>query len=373
MDPTQREGGRRRGRAWHPARAIWIGLALAVALSPAAGAGEEAAAGLAPETWELPHADLYGVASRGEHVWAVGYWGTLLRSRDAGRSWERVATPVHETLFGVDFADARHGFAVGERGVVLRTSDGGASWVLEPTPEQEPEQPARHLFAVAAVSPTQAWAVGDLGTVLHLREGEGWGYVRIPDEAFADDETPERIFTGVAFTDPERGWIVGEFGTVLRTEDGGQTWQGERRFEGAPPDLQLFGVSALDGERLAAPGLAGQVLVSDDGGRSFESRRAQLETSLYGVSWRNPLGVAVGEHGAMRSSSDLGRSWREPARPPLVGWLMAVTHADAGRLYAVGERGVILGSDDDGASWTWLRGAPAQGLASAPPEDVPGP
>jgi photosystem II stability/assembly factor-like uncharacterized protein len=323
----------------------------------------------APEGWDIPDADLYGVDSRGELVWAVGYWGTALRSADAGRTWQRSPTPVHDTLYDVSFADAEHGWAVGENGVVLRSRDGGASWVRQSVSAPEAggaTQPfSLHLLGVAAVSAREAWAVGDLGALVRTRDGERWEHVAIPPETFADEETPERILNAVDFADASRGWIAGEFGTVLRTQDGGATWRGERRFLDAPADLYLFDVSAMDAQRVAASGLAGTVLVSDDGGETWSTRRTGLPAGLYGISWRNPRGIAVGERGEIRATNDLGHTWQQPGRPPLFTWLQGIVQpAERGHFFVVGEKGVVLRSDDLGATWTQLRGAAPPPLAS---------
>jgi photosystem II stability/assembly factor-like uncharacterized protein len=208
---------------------------------------------------------------------------------------------------------------------------------------------------VVALSPREAWVVGDLGVVLRTRDGSRWERVQLPEEVFADEETPERILNAIHFHDRDHGWIVGEFGTVLRTTDGGESWQGDRRFVGVPADLYLFDVSSLDPSRLAAAGLAGSVVVSEDGGVTWQARPTGLDASLYGIVWDNPRGIVVGDRGEIAASADQGESWKRPRRPPLFDWLADV--GDAGRVsHAVGERGVILRSEDAGASWTRLRG-----------------
>lgn len=326
----------------------------------------------APASWEVRDPDLYGVASRAGWVFAVGYWGTVLRSADGGATWSRRPTPTRETLFDVSFADERHGWAVGENGVVLRSTDAGDTWTRQEIrieEEGELRPLGLHLFGVAALSQDEAWAVGDLGALFRVRDGERWERVTLPEAVFADGETSERIFNAVDFYDREHGWIVGEFGTVLRTTDGGETWSGERRFEEVPSDLYLFDVTHFDASLVVAVGLAGQVLVSRDGGASWKPSSSGLESALYGINWGNPDGVAVGDRGEILVSADAGWSWQPSRRPPLFEWLSGVS--DAGKLvYAVGERGVVLRSQDAGVSWEQLRGPrPAAGrrVGSAPP------
>jgi photosystem II stability/assembly factor-like uncharacterized protein len=58
----------------------------------------------------------------------VGEAGTMLRSRDDGETWERIASPYEGSFFGA-LATADGGLlAFGMRGHVLRTSDEGDTW-----------------------------------------------------------------------------------------------------------------------------------------------------------------------------------------------------------------------------------------------------
>jgi photosystem II stability/assembly factor-like uncharacterized protein len=331
-------------------------LALSVLAAPPASAQAPDLDPARPETWRIPHPDLYAVAARGDLVWAVGYWGTVQRSTDSGATWTRVETRTRDTLFDVSFADDRSGWAVGENGVVLSTADGGLTWVREAVEAADELGGTRpldtHLFGVCAVTPDEAWAVGDLGVVLHRRAGR-WEAVAIPEAVYADGNVPDRILNAVDFLDPLHGWIVGEFGTTLRSADGGVTWVGERTFVGVAQDLYLFDVSALDERRAAAVGLAGNVLVTEDGGATWEPRRAETSAPLYGIAWGDEIGIAVGNRGEMFATEDAGRSWLEPARPRVFNWLAGVTRGSG--FYAVGEKGLVLRSQD-GESWSQLSG-----------------
>jgi photosystem II stability/assembly factor-like uncharacterized protein len=350
------------------AAALSVGIALSFV---GVARGEAGVDPTAPSSWKVRDPDLYGVASSDERVFAVGYWGTVLRSVDGGATWSQRPTPTRETLYDVSFADARHGWVVGEHGTVLRSVDGGDTWIRQEIAIEEEEERRLlelHLFGVAALSPDEAWAVGDLGALFRVRDGEHWERVVLPDAVFADGETAERIFNAVDFYDHERGWIVGEFGTVLRTTDGGETWIGERRFDGIPADLYLFDVAHSDANTVAAVGLAGQVLVSRDGGASWKPSSSGLDSALYGITWGSPEGAAVGDRGEIIVSADSGRSWQPARRPPLFEWLTGVSEGGKA-LYAVGERGVLLRSLDAGATWEQLRGPAAErGVGAPPPE-----
>jgi photosystem II stability/assembly factor-like uncharacterized protein len=307
------------------------------------------------EAWPIPLPDLYDVDSFGDSVWAVGYWGSVLRSSDAGDSWTQHRTPTSTTLFAVSFADAKHGWAVGNEGVVLHTQDGGVAWErqrVEVADEMGGTRPLdAALFGVAALSPTEAWAVGDFGTVIHTTDGERWQQIVLDPSVFADDNVPERIFNEVTFSDAQHGWIAGEFGTLLRTSDGGQSWVGQREIAGAIADIYLFDLAAdADGSALAG-GVGGVLIWTRDGGATWNALEAPTDAGLFGTAWQGGRGIVVGDRGVLLVSADSAGGWAEPkTRPHLFNWLRAATLVD-GRAFAVGERGLVLRSKDGGASW----------------------
>ena len=251
----------------------WLALLGAALLAPPSPGGPPEMDPANTASWILPNADLYDVDARGDRAWAVGYWGTVLRSSDAGASWSPEATPTAQTLYAVSFADESHGWAVGDHGTLLHSVDGGLSWKLlqvSVVDELEGEQPlAAPLFDVSAVSAQEAWAVGDFGTVLRTRNGRDWEQVRLPEDVFADENIPDRILNAVCFTDRLHGWIVGEFGTSLRTTDGGQTWVGQRSLSGVPEDVYLMALAAEPQGTAVAVGVGGVVIQTTDAGASW--------------------------------------------------------------------------------------------------------
>lgn len=90
-------------------------------------------------TWQTPPGELpdgasalfhyHAVAARGEHCWIVGSPGTrVLRSSDAGRTWQSLSTGQQTPLHAVCFVDEQHGWAAGALGTILATQDGGQTW-----------------------------------------------------------------------------------------------------------------------------------------------------------------------------------------------------------------------------------------------------
>ncbi|MFX5547083.1 YCF48-related protein, partial [Acinetobacter baumannii] len=75
-------------------------------------------------------AALTGVAFAGkEQVIACGANGTILRSRDGGKTWQQTESYVKADLVAVFFRDERRGWIVGGDGIVLSTGNGGEWWL----------------------------------------------------------------------------------------------------------------------------------------------------------------------------------------------------------------------------------------------------
>lgn len=130
------------------------------------------------------------------------------------------------------------------------------------------------------------------------------------------------------------------------------------RAERALPVSHASAATMLDaewaGERMVAVGDHGVVLLSDDLGQSFRQARAvPVSTPLTGVSFADAQhGWAVGHWGAILASSDSGDSWQiqrlstEEDRP-----LFAVHFFNARQGVAVGLWSLVLTTDDGGQTW----------------------
>jgi photosystem II stability/assembly factor-like uncharacterized protein len=69
----------------------------------------------------------FPVSDAGQVGFAVGGGGTILKTANAGSSWQSQESGTGQTLRAVSFLDFDHGYAVGDNGVILRTQTGGES------------------------------------------------------------------------------------------------------------------------------------------------------------------------------------------------------------------------------------------------------
>ena len=292
--------------------------------------------------------NLFGVkAMSASEVWAVGNFGSIYHTADAGKTWEARESGTKVPLFAVDFADAAHGWIVGKSSTILATTDGGKTW----KPEKSAIPPEKHLFNLKAIDARTVWVVGDWGAMATTHDG-GVTWV---DRSLAEDV----VLYAVSFPDAQHGFVAGEFGTLLATADGGQSW--EKRQVGT--EKTLFGVSFATPEKGWAVGIDGLILRTRDGGQTWEVQHGArelgsleelgfLETlknpGLYGVSMAGQNGVVVGDTGTLMTTADGGENWtaRELPEKQRLVWLRGVSLLPGGSAgFAVGAGGFMAAID----------------------------
>jgi len=156
---------------------------------------------------------------------------------------ERNAERMHETdssepLFSVMFTDPQHGFAVGAYGVVLQTNDAGRTWNAWLGHVENPRN--LHLYAITQVNGV-IYVAGEQG---FLAKSTDQG------EHFAKVDTG---FSGSFFTlsSDANGAIYagGLEGVAIRSADQGMTWQA---LSGAPKQSWVASRKGPDGTLIFA-------------------------------------------------------------------------------------------------------------------------
>jgi hypothetical protein len=201
----------------------------------------------------------------------------------------------------------------------------GSAWTQSAQPV-----PAGHLYAVSAISATDAWAVGDYGPVLPLAEhwdGTAWRRVRTP--------TPGsyHFLYGVAAAGTNDVWAVGDY----------------KRQDGTVDPLALH----WDGTRLRvvfAPSGA-------PGANVFEAVSVVSSTDVWAVGYQEFLG---GQFQPLIEHWDGTRWSLVSAAPPPFGndnVLYGVSAASSSDVWAVGYYGPTSGPHNpliehwDGTAW----------------------
>ena len=147
--------------------------------------------------------------------WVAGYYGTVLRTVNGGRTWDHYSLPYSDLVRRVDFLDEKTGWAVTSRGKIIRTDDGGVTWRVSY------EEPGVYLRDIHFVGPEEGWAIGHEATILHTVDGgASWKLQQLVD--YEGRDLPR--LNGIASLNEDHLFIVGEFGVVAETIDGGDRW-----------------------------------------------------------------------------------------------------------------------------------------------------
>ncbi|MSP61801.1 MAG: hypothetical protein EXR72_16000 [Myxococcales bacterium] len=139
---------------------------------------------------------LNGVSGNGKgDVYAVGEGGAVLHRK--GGTWSEKS--LGGFAFDGVWSSGSTVIAVGEGGRIFHSADDGATWAAQPSPVQN------QLYGVWGAGPSDVYAAGSNGTILHY-DGQTWTREMV--------KTTEDL-SGVWGSGPNDVFIVGGGGTIL--------------------------------------------------------------------------------------------------------------------------------------------------------------
>jgi photosystem II stability/assembly factor-like uncharacterized protein len=279
--------------------------------------------------------------------WAVGSAGTIMRSDDAGVTWQRQQSPTSLDLTSLCFVDKDHGWIAGSRGLILVTTNGGSSWT------QQESGTGNWLASIWFSDSQRGWVAGENGTILLTNDGgKKWRLA----ETHVDT-----TLMALTFVSPLLGWAAGGYGTILVTDDAGESWHRQAN----PLNTALQSIWMVDEKIGCAVGKAGIALTTSDGGQHWEPRVTGTTDTLNGVCFADRQhGWACGENGRLISSSDGGKSWTQMATGTDEYLYSVHVLPDRSRGWIAGGYGIVklmdataegIWKDVGGASTTTLR------------------
>lgn len=339
-------------------------------------------------TWEFvgtpTTAQLNHIVSGGDALVAVGEQGTVLRSVDQGKTWNRILADTAANLKALSYSGVhRRWFAVGTGGTLLRSDDDGQRWqkialgkglamldieaiFVSPKSQRLFIGGSRGLFGFSDDGGVN-WQVMQLdldtplsgfyafndvlvatsayGNLLVSRdEGSNWQLIETDGQAFFNDG----VFDGAANV----FLLASHNGKILRTADNAETWQLiDAPFHGA---ANYLGNVVIDKQKnvLRAFGHYGTHLISRDAGLTWESQTQHTQTPFEDVLVLEDEKsyVAFGGGGLLATSKDRGDHWQNHRMQLDIYWRNALVSSQGTWLVA-GELGYMLRSIDQGKSW----------------------
>src|SRR4051794_26337136 len=226
----------------------------------------------------------------------------------AGWAWGS-PLPQGDDLSAVAFLGQR-GYAVGEFGTMLRTDDAGASWTGVSTGLTE------DLTEVKMISPDSVVVAG--GCPVRRSDDGGRTFRRLPWTA--SDARCTAGVAALAFPSATAGYLLLGNGNVLRSSDSGKTWSRRTAVPGTPATSAASRIAPSDLEFTSvdkgfAATTGGDVFYTTDGGSTW-TPVLQLPFSMRDLDFPTAsVGYAVGAAPAALKTTDGGATWHELGLP----------------------------------------------------------
>lgn len=403
MNPQRRTRARRRAStSARLARRVALCVLLGQLVWTGAAPASPVSVGHSGWTWGDPTpqgSSLSAVAFRGSVGYAVGIFGTVLRSEDGGEAWEGLASGTRNNLSllqelnpatvivaggctvresvnagasftpipiigseskcpsevaAMSFFEATAGFVELEDGTVLLTSEAGRTVTSKTPVPLGGGTPQQLLF----LSPTTGFAVvGGAGGGRIYRTTDGansWTQVASAPASLSE----------LTFVTPTSAYAVGADSTVLESADEGTSWTALALTlpPGTSP-LTLTHIACGDALHCLmttprAPLGLGNVLVRTTDGGMTGSLVSASEASLLSVAFSSASNVvAVGEYGATVLSSNGGASFPTVISHNLGRGLLGVIRLGESPFdaYVPWPAGQIAATTNGGDTWSLLR------------------
>lgn len=212
---------------------------------------------------------LLGIAMQGDQRIIVGQRGTVLLGKADG-GWEAVKSGTESRLMNVALNSKGVALAVGEFGTVLRSHDAGKTWTsLALDWDRFAEggyQP--HMYCARVEESGRLVVAGEFGLVLVSEDdGKTWE---------AKHKSDESLF-GMHILEDGTGFGVGQKGLVIKTTDDGNSWQKVD----VGSDANLLGVWASKHGEVVITGIRALIRSSDTGATWTRSMDPQVLRNWY--------------------------------------------------------------------------------------------
>jgi photosystem II stability/assembly factor-like uncharacterized protein len=285
--------------------------------------------------------DLRSIYFVDDSVGMVGGWyGNVLRTTDAGRTWTPITTGINSIVTSFQFLNSKNGFAFTNSRQVLFTIDAGRTWTPFPESIVFIGNVNKSFFIDAQIG----WLAGSRGgdipytTIGVLAtttdRGTSWKYATFPN-----------TLMDVYFYSHTEGWVADVGGTIYNTVDGGQTWS---KLSGTATMFSFVGRSnawgILNGSQIKATRNGWKV----DTAQTSSITSADLQ-ALTVIDQKNAF--ACGTNATIIGTSNQGNTWTKLHDSSANISLNGICCKGQDEIWAVGSSSIIFHSTDRGINW----------------------
>lgn len=159
--------------------------------------------------------DLWGVQMINDTLGVIcGLNQTILKTTDAGISWQLITTGINSDYWALDFLNDNYGFVACSGGKILKTNDAGISWAEYQAGD------VSNLYAIDVIDSLHIVAAGQNGKNVYSSDG---GINWIQNSRLQHDE-----LNSIKFINTETGYTIGTYGGeswgIRKTTNRGVSW-----------------------------------------------------------------------------------------------------------------------------------------------------
>lgn len=299
-------------------------------------------------TWNLlgmTDCQSYSFANN-NYVFGVGYHGRILKSVDAGLTFINYTSSVTESeLVDVHFPDVHTGYTISQYdvsaglryGQVLRTNNAGETWQITADGD------FGRLTSVFFTGVNTGYMVCGYGKIYKTLDG---GYQWDTLASY-----PDLWLSEVTFVDENTGFVAGEgngSGAILKTNDGGMSWS--RIYESDKP---VRGIHFID-ENVGYGILYSSIIKTINGGLEWIETSLSNEGTLLDIFFVNQsVGYTCGFMGDFYKTTNGGETWiKLPTQ--FFNALLCMYFVDENTGYMSGDGCTFFQTDNGGMNWNSL-------------------
>lgn len=257
------------------------------------------------QTWELvtpvkTRSDLAAVYlhSPTEAITIDRTLGYVLKTRDAGDSWERMPFNMIDKPRALVMFDDQRGILGADLSRFYRTTDHWNSYTTVILPG------FGNAACISFVDDQLGWAASESGKIAHTTDGGATWTLQTSGTTNA--------FVALHFVNDQLGFAAATGALLLRTADAGTTWTPID----APISFSMRAIHFFDAQNGIAVGLGGEIIRTTDAGLTWTAQASPTTNSLLGLFVRGDLLIAVGNNGTVIRSTDGGTTWSAQTLEP---------------------------------------------------------
>jgi photosystem II stability/assembly factor-like uncharacterized protein len=268
----------------------------------------------------------------------------MITSLNFAQNWYLQNSNQTGQLKGIQMISPTEGWACGDAGAMLHTIDAGNTWSLITLTGSDLHQ---IVFKDASIG----IVVGDNGTVFTTTNG-GTNWI-------SKNSSTSLQLRGAGFAGCSTFFAVGDDGAAVKSTDNGNTWTTLN----SGTTERLLCVTAVD-QNIWVGARDGLMLYSSNGGSSFSSMSNPATDDIKDIQFINAsIGFAGGSNSFFMYTSNGGVNWTSRSTGILVG-LNGLHFVDQNVGWTVGGAGTLYSTTNAGLNWTAITTPTAQDLNS---------